>query len=58
MSNFIAGVLWCLFAPIGWLCRVCKHPFRSEWDERSEGLHDHCKVCGTLIKQEEKNHAV
>jgi hypothetical protein len=55
VSNFIAGVLCCLFAPLAWLCRVCKHPFRSEWDERSEGLYDHCVVCGTLIKQEKNS---
>lgn len=52
MIDFIAGVLWYLFAPIGWLCKVCKHPFRTEWKERSEGLYDHCVVCGALMKQE------
>ena len=52
MSNFIAGVLWCLFAPIGWLCKLCKHPFRTQWEERSVGLYDHCVVCGMLIKKE------
>jgi hypothetical protein len=34
------------------LCRVCKHPFRLEWEERSVGLYDHCVVCGMLIKKE------
>ena len=52
MSNFISGLLWYLFAPISWLCKLCKHPFRTQWEERSVGLYDHCVVCGTLIKQE------
>ena len=55
MSGFLAAIIWGLFAPIIWLCRLCKHPFRAQWEERSVGLYDHCVVCGTLIKQKEKN---
>ena len=55
MSNLIANVFWYLFAPVGWLCKVFKHPFRTEWKERSEGLYDHCVVCGTLIKKEKNS---
>lgn len=55
MSNFISGLLWYLFAPISWLCKLCKHPFRTQWEEKSVGLYDHCVVCGTLIKQENNN---
>ena len=52
MADFIARILFVLFAPIGLLCRMFKHPFRTEWKERSEGLYDHCVVCGVLIKKE------
>ena len=55
MSNFIAGVLWYMFAPIGWLCKMFKHPFRTQWEERSVGIYDHCVVCGALIKQEKNS---
>ena len=55
MSNFIAGVFWYLFALIGWLCKVFKHPFRTQWEERSVGLYYHCVVCGALMKQEKNS---
>ena len=51
MNDFIAGILWYLFMPIDWLCKLFKHPFRTQWRERSVGLYDHCVVCGTLIKK-------
>jgi hypothetical protein len=54
LFDFLAGVLWCLFAPTGWLCKLCKHPFRTQWKEKSVGLYDQCVVCGTLIKKEKK----
>ena len=35
-----------------WLCEKTGHLIRKEWTEKSEGVYDHCQICGTLIKKE------
>lgn len=37
-----------------WLCKKTGHLLRKEWPNRSEGVYDHCKICGTLIKREQE----
>lgn len=34
-----------------WLCKKTGHLIRTEYPERSEGIYDHCQICGTLIKR-------
>ena len=37
---------------IMWLCAKTGHLIRKEWSEKSEGVYDHCQICGALIKKE------
>jgi hypothetical protein len=34
-----------------WLCKTTGHLIRTEYQEKSEGVYDHCQICGTLIKK-------
>lgn len=34
-----------------WLCNKTGHLIRAKYPEKSEGLYDHCQICGTLIKE-------
>jgi hypothetical protein len=36
-----------------WLCSKTGHLIKAEWSDKSEGVYDHCKICGTLIKKED-----
>lgn len=35
-----------------WLCGKTGHLIKREWAEKSEGVYDHCQICGTLIKKD------
>ena len=34
-----------------WLCEKTGHLIRKEWENKSNGIYQHCQICGTLIKE-------
>ena len=36
-----------------WLCAKTGHLIRTKYPEKSEGVYQHCQLCGMLIKAKE-----